>query len=54
MKACFMLFAVEEFTHEEVGRILGISPGSVKANVHRAKQKLRTWLSPSSQEEGKT
>ncbi len=54
MKACFTLFAVEEFTHEEVGRILGISPGSVKANVHRAKQKLRAWLSASSQEEEKT
>lgn len=54
MKACFTLFAVEQFTQDEVGQILGISPGSVKAHVHRAKQKLRAWLLASPQEEEKT
>jgi RNA polymerase sigma-70 factor (ECF subfamily) len=47
MKACFVLFAVEEFTTEEVARILDVSAGSVKTNVHRARQKLRAWLSES-------
>ncbi len=47
MKASFILFAVEEFTQEEVARILDISVGSVKVNVHRARQKLRDWLAVS-------
>jgi RNA polymerase sigma-70 factor (ECF subfamily) len=47
MKACFVLFAVEEFTQDEVARILDISVGSVKVNVHRARQKLRGWLAVS-------
>lgn len=44
MKACFVLFAVEQFTQEEVADILGINVGTVKTNVHRARLKLRTWL----------
>jgi len=47
MKASFILFAVEEFTQEEVARILDISVGSVKVNVHRARRKLRDWLAVS-------
>jgi len=44
MKVCFTLSAVEQFTYEEIAEILSISTGSVKANVHRARQKLRAWL----------
>jgi len=51
MKACFVLFAVEEFTHEEVARILDLSPGSVKVNIHRARKKLRAWLAASAEGE---
>jgi len=48
MKVCFTLSAVEQFTYEEIAEILSISTGSVKANVHRARQKLRAWLRISS------
>jgi RNA polymerase sigma-70 factor (ECF subfamily) len=51
MKACFTLFAIEEFTQDEIGRILGINSGNVKSNIHRAKQKLRAWLSKTSRGE---
>jgi RNA polymerase sigma-70 factor (ECF subfamily) len=44
MKAAFLLFAVEEFSQEETADILGISVGTVKTNVHRARKKLRAWL----------
>ncbi|MBN1939767.1 MAG: RNA polymerase sigma factor [Candidatus Aminicenantes bacterium] len=44
MKACFILNAVEEFTLREVADTLQINVGTVKANVHRARKKLRTWL----------
>ncbi len=44
MKECFVLNAVEEFTLQEVADMLKINIGSVKASVHRARKKLRTWL----------
>jgi len=44
MKACFVLFAVEQFSQEEVADILGLNVGTVKASVHRARIKLRAAL----------
>ena len=44
MKACFVLFAVEQYSHEEVADILGVSVGTVKISIHRARKKLRAWL----------
>ena len=44
MKACFVLFAVERFSQEEVAAILGVNVGTVKTNIHRARRKLRAWL----------
>lgn len=44
MRSCFVLFAVEEYSQEEVADILGVSVGTVKASVHRARKKLRAWL----------
>jgi RNA polymerase sigma-70 factor (ECF subfamily) len=44
MRACFVLFAVEEFSQEEVADILGVSVGTIKASIHRARKKLRAWL----------
>lgn len=44
MKACFVLFAVERFSQEEVAAALGVNVGTVKTNIHRARRKLRAWL----------
>jgi RNA polymerase sigma-70 factor (ECF subfamily) len=44
MKACFVLFAVEQYSQEEVAEILGVNVGTVKTSVHRARKKLRSWL----------
>jgi RNA polymerase sigma-70 factor, ECF subfamily len=46
MKACFVLFAVEQYSHQEVADILGVNIGTVKTSIHRARKKLRTWLGP--------
>ena len=55
MRACFVLFAVEEFKLEEIGEILGLRLGTVKATIHRAKARLRSMLSESDRaEEAKT
>jgi RNA polymerase sigma-70 factor (ECF subfamily) len=52
MRTCFVLFAVEEFSQEEIAAMLSISVGSVKTNVHRARQKLQAWLAAAPGEEG--
>jgi RNA polymerase sigma-70 factor (ECF subfamily) len=39
-----ILHDVEGFSHEEIGRILGIVPGTSKSQLSRARQKLREIL----------
>ena len=43
-RAVFLLFAVEGFTHGEIGRILGIPEGTSKTFLFEAKKKLQRWL----------
>ncbi|UCH92577.1 MAG: RNA polymerase sigma factor [Candidatus Aminicenantes bacterium] len=45
MRACFVLFAIEEFKQNEIAEILGLSLGAVKSNIFHAKTRLRTRLS---------
>ncbi len=40
----FVLHEVEGFRHEEIGRILGLSPGTSKAQLHRARRLLKEAL----------
>jgi RNA polymerase sigma-70 factor, ECF subfamily len=40
----FVLHDVEGFEHEEVARIMGISVGTSKSQLHKARLKLRTLL----------
>ena len=48
MKACFVMFAVEEFPQAEIAEVLGLSVGAVKAQVFHAKARLRSLLSDAS------
>ena len=43
-KAAFLLHDVEGFEHQEVAAILGVSVGTSKSQVHRARMKLRGML----------
>lgn len=43
-KAAFLLHDVEGFEHREVAEILGISEGTSKSQVHKARLKLRALL----------
>ena len=43
-RAAFLLHDVEGFEHQEIGRILGISDGTSKSQVHKARLKLRAML----------
>ncbi len=43
-RAAFLLHDVEGFGHQEVGSILGISEGTSKSQVHKARLRIRTYL----------
>ncbi len=40
----FVLHDVEGFKHHEIGEMLGVSPGTSKAQLHRARMALRQYL----------
>ncbi|GEA10031.1 RNA polymerase sigma factor [Alteromonas sp. KUL49] len=40
----FVLHAIEGYRHEEVAEMLDMAVGSSKAQFHRAKQLLKTWM----------
>jgi RNA polymerase sigma-70 factor (ECF subfamily) len=44
-RAAFLLHDVEGFGHHEVGAILGISEGTSKSQVHKARLRIRAYLS---------
>jgi len=46
-RAAFLLHDVEGFQHGEIASILGISEGTSKSQVHKARLKLRAFLTAS-------
>ncbi|GIV35928.1 MAG: DNA-directed RNA polymerase sigma-70 factor [Cyclobacteriaceae bacterium] len=40
----FNLYAIDGYTHEEIGAILGISAGTSKSNLSKAREQLRRML----------
>ena len=43
-RAAFVLHDVEGFEHQEVGRMLGVSDGTSKSQVHKARMRIRAFL----------
>lgn len=43
-RTVFVMHDVEGFTHEEIGRALGVETGTSKAQLFRARARLREWL----------
>jgi RNA polymerase sigma-70 factor (ECF subfamily) len=43
-RAVFLLFDVEGYKHEEIANIFNCSIGNSKAQLHKARRKLRSWL----------
>jgi len=43
-KVVFVLHDVEGYTHEEIGQVLGVPPGTSKAQLFRARARLRDAL----------
>ena len=44
-RAVFVLYDVEGYGHEEIAEMIGIAPGTSKAQLHRARRLLREALS---------
>ena len=40
----FVLHDVQGFKHEEIATMMGVTPGTSKAQLHRARMLLRGWL----------
>jgi RNA polymerase sigma-70 factor (ECF subfamily) len=43
-RVVFLMFEVEGYTHEEIGRVLDVAEGTSKARLSRARAKLRAAL----------
>jgi RNA polymerase sigma-70 factor (ECF subfamily) len=48
-RSAFILHDVEGFEHNEVAKLLGVSEGTSKSQVHKARMKLRVMLSGAGQ-----
>ena len=44
-RAVFVLHDIEGYRHEEIGELLGVSIGTSKSQLHRARMSLRGYLS---------
>lgn len=51
-RTIFNLFAIEGYTHEEIGDMLNISIGTSKSNLHKAREKLKTMITESNKTPG--
>ena len=56
MRRVLVLHDVEGYTHEEIGEMLGINPGTCKSQLFKARAKMRTLLTPAAlrEEEAQT
>ncbi|HUG41869.1 MAG TPA: sigma-70 family RNA polymerase sigma factor [Longimicrobiales bacterium] len=52
MRQVLVLHDVEGFTHEEIGALLGVAPGTSKSQLFKARAKMRGILRPVEEEEG--
>jgi RNA polymerase sigma-70 factor, ECF subfamily len=51
MRRVLVLHDVEGYTHEEIAALLGVSPGTCKSQLFRARAKMRSFLRSTIEEE---
>mgnify|MGYP006211937623 CR=1 FL=1 len=49
MRKVLVLHDVEGYTHEEIGQMLGVNPGTCKSQLFKARAHLRRILKPETQ-----
>lgn len=52
MRRVLVLHDIEGYTHEEIGEMLGVNPGTCKSQLFKARAKLREMLDPAARMEG--
>ncbi|SEN88306.1 RNA polymerase sigma-70 factor, ECF subfamily [Mucilaginibacter gossypiicola] len=53
-RTVFNLFAIDGYSHEEIGEMLNISPGTSKSNLHKARHKLKQMILKAEETANKT
>ena len=51
MRRVLVLHDVEGYTHEEIGQMLGVNPGTCKSQLFKARARMRRLLTPQPEEE---
>lgn len=51
MRRVLVLHDVEGYTHEEIARLLGVTPGTCKSQLFKARAKMRSILRPTTEGE---
>jgi RNA polymerase sigma-70 factor, ECF subfamily len=54
MRRVLVLHDVEGYTHEEIAAMLGVTPGTCKSQLFKARARLREQLEPTANHEGET
>ncbi len=52
-KLVFNLYVIDRYSHAEISKALGISEGTSKSHLSRARKKIREWLAQKSKEDNK-
>ena len=53
MRQVLVLHDVEGYTHEEIGEFLGVTPGTSKSQLFKARARMRDFLRPGSRKTGR-
>ncbi|SDH02018.1 RNA polymerase sigma factor [Mucilaginibacter sp. P25] len=53
-RTVFNLFAIDGYSHEEIGEMLNINSGTSKSNLHKARQKLKQMILKAEETANKT
>jgi RNA polymerase sigma-70 factor (ECF subfamily) len=44
MRRVLILHDVEGYTHQDIGELMGVTPGTSKSQLFKARAKMRQWL----------
>jgi RNA polymerase sigma-70 factor (ECF subfamily) len=50
-RACLLLRTVEDYSYRKIGETLNMAEGTVMSHVHRARKRMRSWLTETSTKE---
>jgi len=45
-RAVFVLYDIQGYSHQEIGKMIGITVGTSKSQLHKARKELKRMLEP--------